>query len=412
EGREIVGLDAGLDDDLADLLDGLRAFLRAEVMPRHEADPALADPRTMFGADGRFRDDVLHQIRAVRRAAADAGYYTMLAPPELGGGGVGFEGLFRAWELIYEECGPHHFLGYWALAHWARGPSRVLLELDAAEREQVLPDLLSGEHSMCFAMSEPDAGSDAWAMRTTATRAGDGWVINGTKQWITNGPYAEHTLVFAVTDADAARAHRGGISAFLIDADAPGYRVDSVIAMFGHAGGDEAILSFDDVFVPDRRRVGALGDGMRIAMSGVSSGRLYNTARSVGLARWALAQAFGHTEQRQAFGRKIIEFQGISHRLATAAIELRAARLLGLDCAKRLDAGASGRSDLAAAKVFATEMAARAIDTAVQAHGAMGFTNEMGLAEAWQQVRRIQVADGSAEVLRNQVVKSIRAGEW
>ena len=145
-------------------------------------------------------------------------------------------------------------------------------------------------------------------------------------------------------------------------------------------------------------------------MSGVSAGRLYNTARSVGLARWALARALEHAESRRAFGRPIIEFQALSHRLATASIELRAARLLGIDCARRLDAGAEGRSDLAAAKVFATEMADRAINTAVQVHGALGFTNEMGLAEAWQQVRRIQVADGSAEVLREQIVKGLRRG--
>ncbi len=397
-----------VDDVLDDLLDGLRAFVRSEALTRHAADPTLADARTQFGPDGRFRDAVLEQIVAVRHAAAEAGYYTMLAPESIGGGGLGFEALFRAWELIFRECGPHHFLGYWSVAHWARGPSQVLAVATDHVKEHVLPRLANGDWSLCFAMSEPDAGSDAWTMRTSATRVEGGWVLNGTKQWITNGPYAEYALVFAVTDAEQARLRKGGVSAFLVDATSPGFRIDSVIAMFGHAGGDEAILSFTDVLVPDEFVIGNIGDGMRIGMSGVSSGRLYNTARSVGLARWALAKAFEHTEQRTAFGKPIIEFQGVSHRLASSVIELRAARLLGLDCARRLDAGASGRTDLAAAKVFATEMADRAINAAVQAHGAMGFTNEMGLAEAWQQVRRIQVADGSAEILRDQVVKGLR----
>ena len=249
-------------------------------------------------------------------------------------------------------------------------------------------------------------------MRTSAERVDGGWKVSGTKQWITNGPYAQYALVFAVVDSEASRSRRGGIGAFLIPTDSPGFRVDSVIEMFGHPGGDEAILSMDDVFVPDEFVVGTIGDGMKLAMSGVSSGRLYNTARSVGLARWAIARALDYTENRQAFGQAVINFQAISHKLADAAIEIQAARLLGLDCARQLDRGASGRRELAVAKVYSTEMAARAIDSAVQAHGAMGFTNELGLAEAWQQVRRIRVADGSAEILREQIVKSLRKREF
>lgn len=398
--------------ELDEIVEGLVSFLRAEVLPRHRAKPHLHETKRQFGPDGRFTDEVLAEIGAVRRAAAEAGYYTMLAPTEIGGGGLGFEALFRVWEAIYRECGSHDWLGYWSVAHWSRGPSHVLAQASETVRTEVLPHLVDGSRSMCFGMSEPDAGSDAWMMRSNAQRTDGGWLVSGTKQWITNGPYADYVLVFAVVDAEAARARRGGIGAFLVPTDSPGFRVDSIIEMFGHPGGDEAILSFDDVFVPDDWVVGDIDQGMRLAMSGVSSGRLYNTARSVGLSRWALATALDYTQERQAFGQPIIEFQAVSHQLADAVIEVNAARLMGLDCARQLDAGAKGRKELAMAKVFSTEVAVRAIDAAVQVHGAMGLTNEVGLSEAWQQVRRIRIADGSAEILRNQIVKSLRRGEY
>ncbi|WP_116996701.1 acyl-CoA dehydrogenase family protein [Desertimonas flava] len=398
-------------DVLDAVVDGLRSFLRAEVIVRHRQRPHLSETKHQFERSGRFTSEVLDEIRAVRQASAEAGYYAMLTPVELGGGGLGYEALYRVWEAIYRECGSLNWLGYWSVAHWARGPSQVLLQATDHVRSTIVPALLAGTQSMCFAMSEPDAGSDAWMMASTAERTDGGWVLSGTKQWVTNGPYADYALVFAVIDREAARSRRGGVGAFLVPTNSHGFRVDSVIEMFGHPGGDEAILSLDQVFVPDDFVVGEIGDGMRIAMSGVSSGRLYNSARSVGLARWAVAMAAEYAEQRKAFGRSIIEFQAVSHRLADAVMEISAARLLGIECARRLDRGATGRTDLAIAKAYSTEMAARAIDTAVQAHGAMGFTNELGLAEAWQQVRRIRVADGSAEILREQIVKGIRRGE-
>lgn len=402
--------DAGRDE-LDDVIDGLRAFLRSEVVARHVERPELEDAKRVFGPDGRYLPDVLDEIVRVRQASAAAGFYTMLTPAELGGGGMGFEALFRVWEAVFRECGSTNWLGHWAVAHWSRGPSLVLAQATDAVREQVLPGLLAGSTSMCFAMSEPDAGSDAWMMRTAAERVDGGWSLSGTKQWVTNGPYADHAVVFAVVDRETARSRRGGIGAFVVPTDAPGFRVDSVIEMFGHPGGDEAIISLDDVVVPDDHVLGSIGDGMRVAMAGVSSGRLYNSARSVGLSRWAVARAVDYAKERVAFGEPIIEKQAVSHRLADAAIEINAARLVGLDCARRLDRGEQGRKELAMAKVFATEVAVRAIDTAVQVHGAMGFTNELGLAEAWQQVRRIRVADGTAEILREQVVKSLRSGD-
>lgn len=398
--------------DLEDVLAGLSAFLSAEVIPTHQKLVEAAGGKTrLYQSNGRFTDDVLDAMREVREASAEAGYYSMLAPMEVGGGALGFEALYRTWELIYRQCGPMSWLGAQAVAHWARGPGHVLLAASKAAKDRLLPDLLSGSITLCFAMSEPDAGSDVWQMRTRAERTADGWLLAGTKQWITNGPYAEWAVVFAVSDPAAFAAHAGGLTAFLVETSDPGFRVDSVIEMFGHPGGDEAVISMDDVFVHDEMVLGEEGAGLQIALGGVSTGRLYNSARSVGLARWALDLSIRYAEERSTFGRPIIENQAISHPMAEAAMAIYAADLMGLDCARRLDAGLSVRKELSMAKAFSTESATRIIDRAMQAHGAMGLTNEVGLSEAWHQVRRICIADGSAEIMREQIVKQLRRGQ-
>lgn len=397
--------------ELEEVLAGLRSFIAAEVVPRHAAMASRDGDRVeLYDSGGRFTPAVLEAMTEVRMAAAAAGYYTMLAPTTLGGGGLGFEALFRAWETIYHLCGARHWLGYSTVAHWSRGPSEALTFATPAARDLLLPRLLDGSATLCFAMSEPDAGSDVWMMQAAARRAPGGWLLSGTKQWITNGPYADFALVFAVTDRALFAARRGGVTAFVMPADAPGLHIDRVIEMFGHRGGDEAIIGLTDVFVPDDFVVGEVDGGLRLAMSCVADGRLYNAARSVGLARWALEMAVAYAEDRSTFGTALIENQGVAFPLADSAVELHAARLIGLDCARALDAGRTARQEVTMAKLYATEMAVRVVDRAMQVHGAMGFTNELGLSEAWQQVRRICVADGASEILRMQVVKHLRQG--
>lgn len=398
--------------DIDALLEGLRAFIEAEVVKRHrDAGDELWDARRVFKPDGLYSDHVLRAMREVREASAQAGYYTMFVPEELGGGGLGSETLFRVWEDINYRFGPHNWLATSAVAHWTRGPSHVLVHATAAAREAVLPDLLSGRSSMCFGMSEPDAGSDARRMQTRAKRDGHSWVIDGSKQWITNAPYAQYAVIFASTDPQESHDARGRFTAFLVPTDAPGLHVDNSIRMFGHIGGDEGLVYLDGVRVPDEYVLGQVGRGFDIAMSGVSIGRLYNCAKVVGLGRWALEMGVEYAQRRETFGTPIAVNQGVLFPLVEAAIELRAARLLSLDVARLIDQGVRVRKELSMAKAFATEAATRAIDRVVQVHGAMGFSNELGLTEAWQSARKVCVADGTAEILRRNIGRQLLAGD-
>lgn len=397
-------------DGVPEVLAGLRAFLRTEVDARHERHAALLqDPHAVHGPDGRYSDAVLTLMREVRMASASAGYYSMLAPTEVGGEGLGYDALFRAWELVFEHCGSRQWLGWYALAHWTKGPSPLLAHVGPTVRERYLPGLLSGQDTMCFAMSEPDAGSDAWRMRTRAERVDGGWVLNGAKQWISNAAHADLAIVFAVTDPEQTARKQGGVSAFLVPTSSPGFAVTSVIPMFGHVGSNEGIIQLDQLTVPDDHVLGAVGKGFPLAMQGVSLGRLYNAAKGVGLGRWGLGQAAAYVRDRMTFGAALASHQAISFPLADSAMQLHAARLVALDCARLLDSGQPARTELAMAKATATEAGVLALDRSMQAHGAMGFTNELGLAEAWQLLRQVLVADGSSEILRRQILRSLLA---
>ena len=315
------------------------------------------------------------------------------------------------WEDLYYRYGMQHWMAFDSVAHWATGPSELFKQSSEEVQATIFRELMTGTASMCFALSEPDAGSDVWMMRTVAVPDGDGWRLSGTKQWMTNGPYADYALVFAVTDPSQVAARSGGLTAFLVATTADGFRVDSLIKLYGHVGSNEAIISLSEVWVPDSNRLGPLDDGLRLALSGTTLGRLYNAARSVGLARWALDVALDYAEARHTFGQPVIEYQGVSFPLADQATEVSAARLLGLRAAYLVDQGGSAVKEAAMAKMYSTEVATRTIDRAVQTLGGMGLTNEMNLSHAWQEIRAVHIADGSAEILRRLIVGRLRRGD-
>lgn len=264
---------------------------------------------------------------------------------------------------------------------------------------------------MCFGMSEPDAGSDAWMMTTRARREGSDWVINGTKQWTSNAPYADYCYLFAVTDQEVHKQRMGGVSCFLVPMSAPGVSVDSVVRLFGEIGGNEGITSFTDVRVPGENLIGIEGQGFKLAMGGVSMGRVYNCARAVGQSRWALEKAVEYAKTRRTFGRPIAEHQGVSFKLAESAMDIYAARCAARDLTARLDRGERPIRELAMAKAICAEAFLRVIDRCMQVCGGMGLTNELRLYKAWQSARIMQLADGSAEILRETTAKRLLRGE-
>ena len=401
-----------IPDEIRGLCDGLEKFIKAEVISRHETNhDLLSNGRKTYDENGRYVEEVIELIREVRIASSKAGYFNMCVPEELGGSGLGMLAYYVAWEHAYRTAGPHNWLAMYAISHWALGPSRLLERVTPEARSEILDGMVEGRTSMCFGMSEPGAGSDAAAMTTRAKQDGNGWRISGRKIWTTNSPIADYCIVFAQTDPEAAALRKGGISAFLVPTNSPGFEIESIIRMHGSVGGNEAQLVFEDVRVEPYQLVGELNQGFKNAVFGVSMGRIYNSARALGLARWSVDLALDYSTQRQAFGKPISEYQGVTFPLAESAMELHASHLMGLNVAQLLDRGEPAIKELSMTKAYAVEVGARAIDRAIQVHGAMGFTNEVGLFEAYNVVRVVNVADGTNEILRRTIVHRLLGGD-
>jgi alkylation response protein AidB-like acyl-CoA dehydrogenase len=401
-----------LPEDVRSARDGILSFVAREVVPRHEQHRGLLEePRRLHREDGRYSDEALELIREVRMAAAAAGYFQMCVPEALGGGGLGHLAYYVAWEAMFHTYGPRNWLQLYALSHWAFGPSRLLEKMTPEAQTRVLPGLMDGSQSMCFGLSEPNAGSDASMIKTRAVRDGNGWRISGRKIWTTNSPTADYCVIFAVTDADKAASKRGGISAFIVPTDAPGFQVQRIIRLFGHAGGDEAELAFDDLPVEPWQLVGELDHGFQAALYGVSLGRVYNSARAVGYGRWALEQALDYAQTREAFGEAIANYQAVSFPLAECATELHAAHLMGINAATLLDQGEAAIKELSMTKAYSVQRGFQAVDRAIQVHGAMGFTNELGLTDAWHILRIINIADGTNEILNRTIAQRLFKGD-
>lgn len=401
-----------LPTDVAAARDGILAFVEQEVLTRHARHRALFEnPRRLYREDGRFSDELLALIDEVRRASATAGFYTMCVPESLGGGGLGHLAYYVAWQAMFHRCGPQNWLMLYALAHWAFGPSRLLTQVTPEAQARILPGLMDGSKSMSFGLSEPNAGSDASMLRTRAVPDGNGWRLSGRKIWTTNAPVADYCVVFAITDPERAARKAGGISAFLVPTDAPGFRIARVIRLFGSIGGDEAEVELDEVPVESWQMVGEPGQGFAAALYGVSLGRIYNAARAVGYGRWAVELALDYASTREAFGQPISEYQGVTFPLAESATELHGAHLMGLNASMLLDRGLPAVKELSMAKAYSVQVGYRAVDRAMQTHGAMGFTNEVGLTEAWHSLRIVNVADGTNEILYRTIVQRMLKGD-
>lgn len=392
--------------------ESLIRFIDQEVVPLENANKAiLASERTIYDDRGRFTPEVDALRREVRERSSRQGFYTMFGPEEIGGGGLGpVAAVYLNW-LLSAHCGPGRVLIHPVVipSPFTNGLSPVLTNLAPEVRERYLPGLASGEKTLCFGLSEPDAGSDVFAMKTKAVRDGDGWVINGSKQWITNGPYAEYAMIFAVTDPELASQRKGGITGFFVDAKGAGFSVVSTIPIMGHLGAEIGILSFTDMRVPDDQRLGPIGQGLKVALQGVNTGRLGLSATCIGLARWALDQALAYAKVRKTFDKPIGEHQAVQILIADSAADIYAAETMLLDCAMKLERGDRALAETSMVKLHCTEAANRVFDRCIQVHGGMGLTNELRLEEGYRFTRSMRIPDGTSEIQRRTIARELIA---
>jgi butyryl-CoA dehydrogenase len=267
--------------------------------------------------------------------------------------------------------------------------------------------MAAGEMLACFCLSEPEAGSDAAAIKTHARRHGNRWVVNGTKQFITSGQHAQVAVVFAVTDPDAGRR---GISAFIVPTSTPGYRVARLEKKLGQRASDTAQLVFEDMELTPDLMLGGEGDGYRIALANLEGGRIGIAAQALGMARAAYEAALAYAKERTAFGQKIIEHQAVAFRLADMATGLAAARGLILDAAERRDSAEPCLEAAAMAKLFASEMAERVASDAIQIHGGYGYLADFPVERIYRDVRVCQIYEGTSDIQRLIIAREIARG--
>ena len=275
------------------------------------------------------------------------------------------------------------------------------------QKQQYLTKLATGEMLGCFCLTEPQAGSDASALECQAVRDGDEWVINGTKQFITSGKYADVALVFAVTDKSAGKK---GISCFLVPTKTSGYIVSRIEEKMGQHCSDTATIIFDDCRIPADHLLGKEGDGYKIALSNLESGRIGIAAQCVGMARAALDAAVEYANERKAFGVEIVQHQAVAFRLADMATKIEAARQLILHAATLKDAGLPCLKEASMAKLFASEMAERVCSDAIQIHGGYGYVSDFPVERIYRDVRVSQIYEGASDIQRLVIAREVTKG--
>lgn len=273
-----------------------------------------------------------------------------------------------------------------------------------AQKKKYLTKLTTGEMLGCFCLTEPQAGSDASALECHAVRDGDEWVINGTKQFITTGKYADIALVFAMTDKSAGKK---GISCFLVPTNSSGYIVSRIEEKMGQHCSDTATIIFDECRIPADHLLGKEGDGYKIALSNLESGRIGIAAQSVGMARAALDAAVEYANERKAFGVEIVQHQAVAFRLADMATQIEAARQLVLHAASLKDANLPCLKEASMAKLFASTMAERVCSDAIQIHGGYGYVSDFPVERIYRDVRVSQIYEGASDIQRLVIAREV-----
>jgi len=374
----------GLTEIQGAIRDSVRAFAQDVIRP-HSA---------RFEADGGYPPDLFEAMAAL-------GLWGMTAPEAYGGAEA--DSVSYALALM-EVAAADGALSTIVSIQNSILVSGLLRDGSEAQKRRFLPDLIAGRTIGAFALTEADAGSDAAALRTRAEKVAGGWRITGAKQFITSGRIAGAVMIIASTDADAGKR---GLSAFIVPTDRPGYAVDKVEHKMGQAASDTCALRFDDMFVEDELLLGAPGQGYRIALSNLETGRIGIAAQCVGMAQAALDIAIAYAKDRRSFGKPIIEHQAVGFRLADLAARLEAARQLVLHAARIRDRGEPCLAEASMAKLFASESAEAIASGALQTLGGYGYLEEYGVAKIYRDVRVCQIYEGTSDIQRMVIARSL-----
>lgn len=362
----------------------VRAFAEARIRPHVR----------VFEAQGGYPPELFRELAAL-------GLMGMTAPEKQGGAGADHVSYAAALMEIAAADGALSTI----LSIQNSLIIAVLLKHGSPEQQaRYLPSLLGGEVIGAFALSEAEAGSDAAALRTRATRTGDGYVLRGSKQFITSGAIAGLAVVFAVTDPAAGKR---GISAFVVPTDRPGYRVDKVEVKLGQAASDTCSLVLNDIQIDKEALLGAEGEGYRIALSNLEAGRIGIAAQAVGMAQAALQTAVAYAKDRRSMGKIIIEHQAVGFRLADLAARLEAARQLVFHAASLKDSGAPCLKEASMAKLVASETAEAVCSGAMQTLGGYGYLEDFGLAKIYRDVRVCQIYEGTSDIQRMVIARAL-----
>jgi alkylation response protein AidB-like acyl-CoA dehydrogenase len=378
----------GLTDEQEQLRREVRAFAEREVAPHvNEWDEKSEFPH------------------AVVKKLGEMGLMGVIFPEELGGAGLGYVEYVLAVEELSRVDGS---VGIIVASHNSLCTNHIMVGGNDAQKKRWIPKLASGEWLGAWGLTEPGSGSDAGGMRTTAVKRDGGWVLNGSKTFITNGTYANCALVLAVTDKE--KATHGGISAFLVEKGTPGFRSGKKENKLGLRASDTAELIFEDCFVPDDCLVGELGGGFKDAMRVLDGGRISIAALALGMARGALDAAVKYSKQRKQFGKAISEFQAIGFKMADMATQLDAAWLLTMRAAQMKDQGKNVTREAAMAKLFAGEAACKICDEGVQIHGGYGFIKDYPAEKFYRDVKLCTIGEGTSEIQRMVIARELLKG--
>lgn len=371
-------------DEQQQIVDAVRAFAQERLKPFAE----------QWDKEHRFPWEAIQEM-------AELGLFGMLVPEQYGGSDTGYVAYAMALEEIAAGDGACSTI---MSVHNSVGCVPILKFGSELQKQQYLAPLASGSMIGAFALTEPQAGSDASSLKTRARLDGDHYVLNGSKQFITSGQNAGVVIVFAVTDPQAGKR---GISAFIVPTDLPGYQVARVEDKLGQHASDTCQIVFDNVRVPVANRLGEEEQGYKIALANLEGGRIGIASQSVGMARAAFEVARDYAKERCSFGKPLIEHQAVAFRLADMATKIAVARQMVLHAAALRDAGRPALVEASMAKLFASEMAEKVCSDALQTLGGYGYLSDFPLERIYRDVRVCQIYEGTSDIQRMVIARNL-----